>query len=151
MRLRPFAVALVVQSCVAAQAQPDGREIFNQQCIACHQPDGKGVPGNFPPLAGNTDIFLARDFPARVVLFGMNGKIKVMGQEIDGAMPPLGAVLKDGEIAAVVNYVRGAFGNDKLRPKDMAPLAAATVAALRTIKDADKTHEYRTSLQAAKK
>ena len=161
MRLRAFAVALAVVSCVAAQAQPDGREIFSQQCIACHQPDGKGVPGQFPPLAGNPDLFLARDFPARMVLFGMSGKIKVMGQEIDGAMPPLGDQLKDDEIAAVVNYVRGAFGNDKLRPKDMAPkdmapkdmapLDAATVAGLRKLKDADKTYEYRASLRAAKK
>jgi mono/diheme cytochrome c family protein len=151
MRLRAFAVALAIQCCVAAQAQPDGREIFSQQCIACHQPDGKGVPGNFPPLAGNPDLFLARDFPPRVVLFGMSGKIKVLGQEIDGAMPPLGEVLKDDEIAAVINYVRGAFGNDKLRPKDMAPLDAATVAALRKLKVADKTYEYRAGLVAAKK
>lgn len=151
MRLRAFAVALAIQCCVAAQAQPDGREIFSQQCIACHQPDGKGVPGNFPPLAGNPDLFLARDFPPRVVLFGMSGKIKVLGQEIDGAMPPLGAVLKDDEIAAVINYVRGAFGNDKLRPKDTAPLDAATVAALRKLKAADKTYEYRAGLLAAKK
>jgi len=150
MRLRAFAVALAIQCCLAAQAQPDGREIFSQQCIACHQPDGKGVPGNFPPLAGNPDLFLARDFPPRVVLFGMSGKIKVFGQEIDGAMPPLGEVLKDDEIAAVINYVRGAFGNDKLRPKDMAPLDAATIAALRKLKAADKTYEYRAGLVAAK-
>jgi mono/diheme cytochrome c family protein len=64
-------------------------------------------------------------------------------------MPPLGQLLNDDEIAAVVNYVRGAFGNDKLRPKDMAPLDAATVAALRKFKDADKTFEYRAGLKAA--
>ena len=110
------------------------------------------MPGNFPPLAGNPDLFLARDFPPRVVLFaGMSGKIAVKGQTIDGAMPALGELLKDDEIAAVVNYVRGAFGNDRLRPKDMAPLDAASVAALRTLKDADKTFDYRASLQATKK
>ena len=151
MRPSTIVAALAVQSCVAAQAQPDGRAIFNDQCIACHQPDAKGVPGNFPPLAGNPDLFLARDFPPRVVLFGMSGKIEVLGQTIDGAMPPLGNVLKDDEIAAVVNYVRGAFGNDKLRPADMAPLDAATVTALRKLKDADKTYDYRASLKAAKK
>jgi len=142
---------LFVQVCAAAQAQPDGRMIFNEQCVACHQANAKGVPGNFPPLAGNPDVFLARDFPARVVLFGMSGKIEVLGQTIDGAMPPLGDLLKDEEIAALINYVRGAFGNDKLKPPDMAPLDAAAVASLRKLKDADKTSEYRASLKAAKR
>jgi len=147
MRLRAFAFALAAQSCVAAHAQqPDGRAVFNAQCTPCHQPDAKGVPGQFPPLAGNPDLFLARDFPARVVLFGMRSKITVKGQVIDGTMPPLGDVLKDDEIAAVVNYVRGAFGNDKLSPKIMQPLDAATVAALRTLKDADQTYAYRKML-----
>ena len=149
MRLRAFAAALALQICIVAHAQPDGRDIFSQQCIACHQPNGKGVPGSFPPLVGNRDLFLARDFLPRVVLFGMSGKIEVLGQTIDGAMPPLGDLLKDDEIAAVVNYVRGAFGNEKLRPKDMAPLDAATVASLRKLKNADKTFEYRASLKAA--
>jgi mono/diheme cytochrome c family protein len=155
MRLRAFVFVLAAQSCVAAHAEPpDGRAVFTAQCIACHQQDGKGVPGQFPPLAGNSDIFLARDFPARVVLFGMSGKITVKGQTIDGAMPPLGEVLKDEEIAAVVNYVRGAFGNDKLAPKGpkaMAPLDAATVAVLRRLKDADQVHAYRGKLKAAAK
>ena len=142
---------MFVQVCAAAQAQPDGRMIFNEQCVACHQANAKGVPGNFPPLAGNPDVFLARDFPARVVLFGMSGKIEVLGQTIDGAMPPLGDLLKDEEIAALINYVRGAFGNDKLKPPDMAPLDAAAVASLRKLKDADKTSEYRASLKAAKR
>jgi mono/diheme cytochrome c family protein len=150
MRLRAFVIALIVQSCVAAHGEePDGRAIFNAQCTACHQPDGKGVPGQFPPLAGNTDIFLARDLPARVVLFGLSGKIKVKGQAIDGVMPPLGDILKDAEIAAVVNYVRGAFGNKAA--KTMAPLDAATVAGLRTMKDADQVYAYRKKLKAAAK
>lgn len=142
-------------SSLAAQAQPpDGRAVFNTQCIACHQPDAKGVPAQFPPLAANTDIFLARDYPARVVLFGLSGRIAVHGQRFNGAMPPLGDVLKDEEIAAVVNYVRGGFGNDVLAPKapkTMAPLDAATVAALRKTKDADQVYAYRKKLKAAAK
>jgi mono/diheme cytochrome c family protein len=155
MRVKAFVFALASLSCVAAQAQPpDGRAVFNAQCTPCHQPDAKGVPGQFPPLAGNTDIFLARDFPARVVLFGMTGRIKVKGQAVDGAMPPLGAVLKDEEIAAVVNYVRDGFGNDALAPKGpktMVPLDAATIAGLRKMKDADQVYAYRKKLKAAAK
>jgi mono/diheme cytochrome c family protein len=161
MRLRAFVFALTSLSCLAAlaplaaQAQPpDGRAVFNAQCTPCHQPEGKGVPGQFPPLAGNTDIFLARDFPARVVLFGMSGKITVKDQVIDGAMPPLGKILKDDEIAAVVNYVRGAFGNAALAPKPpktMAPLDTATVAGLRKLKAADQVYAYRKKLKAPPK
>ena len=140
---------------LAAHAQPpDGRAVFNAQCTPCHQPDAKGVPGQFPPMAGNTDIFLARDFPARVVLFGLSGKIAVHGRRFNGAMPPLGAVLKDEEIAAVVNYVRDGFGNRALAPKGpktMAPLDAATVAGLRKMKDADQVYAYRKKLKAAAK
>jgi mono/diheme cytochrome c family protein len=141
-------LVLAVPACAVAQP-PDGRAVFEAQCVPCHQAGGKGVPGNFPPLAGNADIFLARDFPARVVLFGLSGKIHVRGQTIDGAMPPLGELLKDGEVAAVVNYVRSAFGNDRLRPKDMAPVDAATVAGLRGQKGTDDTFGYRARLKAA--
>jgi mono/diheme cytochrome c family protein len=158
MRLSASVFVLASLSCLAPMAAlaqlPDGRAVFNAQCIACHQPDAKGVPGQFPPLAGNPDIFLARDFPARVVLFGMSGKITVKDQVIDGAMPPLGDILKDDEIAAVVNFVRGGFGNDALAPKapkTMAPLDAATVTGLRKMKDADHVYAYREKLKAAAK
>lgn len=158
MRVKALVFALAALSCLAAlaaQAQPpDGRAVFNLQCTPCHQPDAKGVPGQFPPLAGNMDIFLARDFPARVVLFGMSGKITVKGQVINGTMPPLGDVLKDEEIAAVVNYVRNDFGNDALAPKgpkSMAPLDAATVAGLRKMKSSNEVYTYRKKLKAAMK
>ncbi len=144
-----FGVLLLLPA--AAQAQPDGRAVFNEQCTPCHQADAQGVPGNFPPLAGNPDLFLARDFPARVVLFGLEGKITVKGQQIDGVMPPVGADLKDDEIAAVVNYVRSNFGNAALAPKGpkpMPPLDAASVAALRKLAGADKTYDYREKLKA---
>ncbi len=94
------------------------------------RPTAKACPAIFRRWRSNPDIFLTRDFPARVVLFGLSGKIDVGGHKFDGAMPPLGDVLKDEEIAAVVNYVRGGFGNDALRPKAMQPLDAAMVAGL---------------------
>ena len=151
MRVTIFAVAFLIAWGAAQAGAPDGRAVFNAQCVACHQPDAKGVPGSFPPLAGNPDLFLARDFPARMVLFGMSGKIEVLGQTIDGAMPPLGDVLKDDEIAAVVNFVRGNFGNAALAPKSMQPLDAATVAALRKLKSSNDVYAYRKKLQAAAK
>jgi mono/diheme cytochrome c family protein len=116
---------------LAALAQPpDGAAIFRDQCAVCHQPQGQGLRGQFPPLAGNGDIFLSRDFPARVVLFGLSGKIEVQGETIDSAMPPLD-FLSDPEIAAVVGFVRQSWGNAALPHEAMEPLDAATVAGLR--------------------
>jgi mono/diheme cytochrome c family protein len=119
----------------AAEATVDGASVFADQCAACHQLNGEGVAGQFPPLAHNADVFLSRDFPLRVVLFGLSGKIVVGGKNFDGVMPPLGEVLSDAQIAAAVTYVRGAWGNSGLRPKAMTPVDAAAVAALRGEKD----------------
>jgi len=116
----------------AIAADIDAAKLFMEQCSACHQPNGQGVAGQFPPLAGNRDLFASREFPALDVLFGMTGAIEVNGNVInDGVMPPLGEMLNDEQIAAVVNYVRSHFGNDKLAPAGFQPLDAATVAALR--------------------
>lgn len=152
MRLRALVFALAAQSCLSAHAQQaEGGTVFNAQCVACHQPNGRGVPGNFPALAHNPDIFLARDYPARVVLFGLSGKIDVRGNSFDGVMPPLGGTLTDDAIAAVVAYVRSAWGNAALAPKTMQPLDAATVAHLRKLKSADQVYAYREKLKAAAK
>jgi mono/diheme cytochrome c family protein len=114
----------------AKPAKISGAEIFANQCSACHQPKGQGVAGSFPPLARNADLFLSEDYPVRVVLFGLSGKITVNGKQVNSVMPPLN-VLGDRQIAAVVNYVRGAFGNDALRPKAMQAVTPAMVSALR--------------------
>jgi mono/diheme cytochrome c family protein len=109
---------------------PDGAAVFKEQCVACHQANGQGVAGDFPPLAGNADLFLSRTFPALVVLFGLEGELKVAGKTYRSAMPPF-AHLSDAEVAAVINYVRGAWGNNQLRPAKGQPLDAAAIAALR--------------------
>jgi mono/diheme cytochrome c family protein len=132
----------------AAAGKVDGAEIFADQCAACHQANGQGAAGQFPPLARNSDLFLARDYPARVVLFGLSGKITIGGESFDGVMPPLD-VLKDEEIAAVVRFVRSAWGNAALRPKGLQPADAAMVASLRKNKaSADQVLAYRQSLRA---
>lgn len=136
----------------AASPEPQGpidsAELFRDQCSACHQPKGQGVAGQFPPLAHNADLFLARDFPLRVVLAGLSGKITVNGDHLDGVMPPLD-VLSDEQIAAVVNYVRGAFGNAALHPKSMQPVTPAMVADLRKQKlTPEQVFAYRKSLKS---
>lgn len=107
-----------------------GVEVFNNTCIACHQEHGEGKKGEFPPLAGNADLFLAHDFPVMVAINGIEGKIEVNGQKFNNVMPPFD-FLSDAELAAVVNYVRSSWGNEKLTPEGMAELTAADIAEAR--------------------
>jgi len=125
----------------------DGAQVFADTCAACHQPDGEGKAGDFPPLAGNPDLFLATDFPAAVVLHGLQGPIDVAGQSLDKSMPSFD-FLSDDEIAAVIGYVRASWGNDKLRPAGFADLTADEVKALREkAMTPDEVHAYRASLE----
>jgi mono/diheme cytochrome c family protein len=134
---------------VAKTASADGAAVYRDQCVACHQANGEGVDGQFPPLAHNPDLFLSRDYPARVVLFGLSGKIVVGGKTIDSAMPPLD-VLGDAEIATVVAYVRKSWGNAGLRPASLAPIDATTVKALRQNRlSSEQIYAERHKLKAA--
>jgi mono/diheme cytochrome c family protein len=89
-----------------------GKKIYQQICIACHGPDGAGVPSVFPPLAGS-EILTAADSARiiRIVLQGLTGPVTVKGKEFQGAMPGLAAAYKDAQIADVLTYARQAWGN----------------------------------------
>lgn len=129
-----------------AEATADGPTLFTNNCSSCHQMNGQGVKGQFPPLAGNTDLFLERTFPAFVVTHGLNGTIVVHDVKYDGQMPSF-SYLSDADIAAVINYVRSSWGNDKNRPAGMKDLEASDIAAARA-KDMSPgdVHVYRASL-----
>ena len=92
--------------------------------------EGEGVAGQFPPLAGNRDLFLARDFPVKVALYGIEGAIAVKGEPYRATMPPFGH-LEDQRIAAIINYIRSAWGNAALAPAGMVEVDAAAVKAAR--------------------
>ena len=85
-----------------------GLQVYNKPtCVACHQANGKGIPGQFPPLI-RTDWVLEPE-PGRIiraVLDGLSGPITVEGQSYNGAMVPWRGGLTDEEIAAVLTYVR---------------------------------------------
>jgi mono/diheme cytochrome c family protein len=126
----------------------DGAAAFADNCSSCHQEDGQGVPGQFPPFAGNKDLFLARDFPVKVALFGLEGKIQVAATTYQGVMPPFGH-LDDAHIAAIVNYIRSSWGNAELAPADMAKVDEATVKAARESQlTPAAVHAYRKNLKA---
>jgi cbb3-type cytochrome c oxidase subunit III len=89
---------------------PDGRAIFLLNCSACHQANGQGG-GPYPPLAGNPDVNNVDSAGIiQTVLNGRTGPITVNGAQYGGNMPSW-RDLSDAEIAAVLTYVRSAWGN----------------------------------------
>lgn len=95
-----------------------GKIYYAQSCAACHQPDGKGVPTAFPPLAGSD--FLNKDVKRAMsaVKNGLNGPIVVNGEKYNGVMPALG--VSDEDAANVLTYIYSTWGNSKkvVEPKD---------------------------------
>ena len=88
-----------------------GKQVYMGLCFACHQPDGKGLPNAFPPLAHSDYMLADRERAVRIVLKGLTGPVTVNGQTINSAMPPQEAVLTDAQIADVLTYVFNAWGN----------------------------------------
>jgi len=80
-------------------------------CASCHQGNGKGVPGVYPPLAGSAFATGESSVPIRIVLHGFKGKINREGKEYNGLMAPWKDQLSDQEIADVLTFVRSNFGN----------------------------------------
>ncbi len=79
-------------------------------CLTCHQENGQGVPGAFPPLVGSAEHMGDCQKHAGIVLNGLSGEIVVAGTTYNGVMPPVN--LTDAEVAAVITYERLSWGND---------------------------------------
>jgi mono/diheme cytochrome c family protein len=96
----------------AAAALAHGKVVFEAYCGLCHGNDGVGKPGQAPPLAGsewvNTKGFSRL---AHIPLGGINGTIKVEGKDWSMNMAAMGAGLSDADLAAVLTYIRGSWGN----------------------------------------
>jgi mono/diheme cytochrome c family protein len=88
-----------------------GKKVFGIHCVACHQMNGQGLPGAFPPLVGSDWVLGDPRRPAAIVIRGLMGEIEVKGQKWNNVMAPLGQTLDDAEIAAALTYVRNAWGN----------------------------------------
>jgi mono/diheme cytochrome c family protein len=99
-----------------------GAKKYASVCAACHQADGNGLPGSFPPLAGAGEFYGDAQNQARIIVHGLSGAITVKGQEYNSSMPGQGGQLNDYEIAAVATYVRNSWGNDDglVMPEDVA-------------------------------
>lgn len=91
-----------------------GEKVYKEVCQACHQPTGLGQAGQFPALAGSEWVDGSEYNEKRlvaVVLKGMKGPVTVKGSAYNGAMPPQENALKPNKLAAVLTYVRQAWGN----------------------------------------
>jgi mono/diheme cytochrome c family protein len=84
-----------------AFTEANGEDLYANVCQACHMPDAKGATGagTYPSLAGNKALE-AGGYAIHCVITGRH------------AMPPVGRMMTDDQVAAVVNYVRTHFGND---------------------------------------
>lgn len=122
MRFHPslcaaLAAALLHAAVVRAETPlpADGKTLFAKNCAACHQADGRGIPGAFPALAGSK---LALSEPAQAAAVLLKGR---------GGMPAFSGSLDDGEIAGVLSYVRSSWGN-RAAPVSGADIEAQRVA-----------------------
>lgn len=95
----------------ASPAGGNGAKIFATNCSSCHQSDGKGVVGSFPPLVNNPTVNADPGKVIHIVKYGLTGKISVAGHDYNGIMPAWGTQLSNADIADVVTYVRGSWGN----------------------------------------
>lgn len=99
-----------------------GKRVYNN-CMACHQADGAGVAGNYPPLDGSSWATGRPDVFAALLLHGLEGPIEVKGVTYDNVMPPWDH-LSDEQLAAVMTFVRRSWSN---RASEVSPGLVAAV------------------------
>jgi cytochrome c oxidase subunit 2 len=104
-----------------------GREIYGKTCVACHQPDGMGTEGNFPPLVDGAAFEANAAITGPLEGLGLwedgvmtlgEDKLKYMIYIVLNGIPgtrmfAFGPTLSNEEVAAVVTYIRNAWGNNK--------------------------------------
>lgn len=88
-----------------------GERVFTTNCVACHQANGQGIPGVFPPLAGSDFINADKKRAIGIVLTGLQGEVTVNGHKFNNLMPRLG--LANEDIANVLTFVYSSWGNSK--------------------------------------
>ncbi|WP_305067301.1 cytochrome D1 domain-containing protein [Marinicella meishanensis] len=108
---------------LASQIQA-GEKLYQTYCTACHQVNGQGLAGAFPPLAASDFMLADKNRAIKTVIGGLSGEIVVNGKKYNAVMPNL-SYLDDEQVANVVTYVMHSWGNEGYQ------VSAAEVAALR--------------------
>jgi len=104
-----------------------GEKAYKSNCAACHQPNGMGVAGAFPPLAGSEWVTKGDRRLAQILLHGIAGPMVVNGITYNGVMQSWNA-WDDKRIAGVITYIRQAWGNTAgpVAPEQIAAARAET-------------------------
>jgi len=142
---------------LAAQID-SGKEIYMKAapggglCFTCHQPNGQGISGQFPPLAGSDWVLGEKERLIKISIHGLMGEIEVNGVKYNNVMAPPGippGSLTDQQIADVLTYIRNEWGNSAsaVSPEEVAtirstvenrgPMQMWTVAELQTESSSD--------------
>lgn len=100
-----------------------GEKVYNIYCVNCHQRDGQGASGRFPPLAGTEWVTGNKERLISLVIQGMEGPITVNGESYNQVMPQH-SFLNNEEIADVLTFIRQHFGNEAT---DITPAEVAAV------------------------
>ena len=106
-----------------------GRKLFSS-CALCHQSEGGGLLGQYPPLKDSEWVVgdkASVERLARIVLHGVKGEFGVKGEKYAVPMPAYGGQWKDYQIAAVLTYIRSAWGNagSAVKPAEIAAIRKA--------------------------
>ncbi|MAX66730.1 MAG: nitrite reductase, copper-containing [Halobacteriovoraceae bacterium] len=92
-----------------ADKMKEGKRVYKRNCAACHQKDGSGLKGAFPPIAKSDYLMANKERSIKILLKGLSGKITVNGETYDSVMPAMS--LDNSDIASVLTYIRNSFGN----------------------------------------
>lgn len=119
---------IAVDTTVASSAAPTwlqqqmdaGKEVYMKaaagggMCFTCHQPNGEGLAGQFPPLSGSDWVLGDKERLIKISMYGLMGEIEVNGVKYNNVMAPPGippGSLTDDQIANVLTYIRNDWGN----------------------------------------
>ena len=95
---------------VVASKYADGASVYKKTCIACHQAQGNGVVGAFPPLAKSDYLMADKNRAIKQIINGSGGEMIVNGETYNSIMPA--QELTDEEVRDVMNYILNAWGNN---------------------------------------
>ncbi|CAH0998926.1 hypothetical protein LEM8419_00221 [Neolewinella maritima] len=116
-----------------ARAYALGEELYSREayCQTCHQKNGQGLAATgYPPLAGSAWVTGDPERLIKLVMYGLYGPIEVLGKPYDGQVPmtAYGGLMSNEEMAAVLTYVRNAFGNEAsmIKPEQIGTVRTAT-------------------------
>jgi mono/diheme cytochrome c family protein len=100
-----------------AKSAPDpkvvGKALYSSNCVTCHQANGQGVAGQYPPLAGSeVELGDATNHLIAIELKGLQGPVVVEGKPFNNSMQAWEAQYTDSQLAAIITYVRSDWGNN---------------------------------------